>query len=155
MADSVETAIQNDLAAILKALHLADMAAANVGRIREAPKVGERIDQLPCVLICPRGQKPPEGLSFEGAIGIGYVEEVIVIDGREGDLATDQPKTQLWKEQCVSAVAKSSPTSWRTTLPNVPTVYDLRVGDIEGYDRTKLDDNYAYLSFFVTVRSSE
>lgn len=156
MANGIETLIQNDLATILKAVGLALMDQVNVGKIREQPKADEAIDPLPCVLICPRSAPMPDGLSFEGAVGRIYVEEIIVLAGREGDAATDQAPTQVWYEQCIDAVHRHSDGSWRTTLPTATSVYDIRVSDsLPGFERTKLSDNYALLSFFATVRSSE
>jgi hypothetical protein len=153
---AIETLIQNDFATILKAIGLSGMDAANVGKIREQPKVDEVIDGLPTVLICQRGAPPPDGLSFEGTVGRVYVEEVIIIGPREGDAITDQDATLFWYQQCLAAIQNVTDGSWRSTLPIATTVYDIRVStSLPGFERSKLSDNYAYLSFFVTVRSAE
>ncbi len=157
MPASVETAVQTDLQTIMKAIGLAaPMLSANVGLIREQPKADEIIDTLPCVLICQRAAPAPVGLGFEGASGRSYVEEVIVIDAREGDATTDQARTQLWYEQCYNAAEKNTDGSWRVKLTTATSVYDVRISaELKGFDPAKLSSNYAYLSFFVTVRSSE
>jgi len=152
----VEDLIQADLAVILKALTLTGIAVADIGKIREMPKAAETLDVVPCVLICPRASPAPQGLSFEGSAGIAYVEEIIVVAGREGDFSTDQAPTQTWYRQCYNAVERNADGSWRVMMMTVPSVYDIRVSDtLAGFERSKLKENYAYLSFFVTVRSSE
>jgi len=156
---TIEGDIQADLAAILQAVSITGIDTGNVGKIREAPTVTEVIDPLPCVLICSRGPHKTEPLSFEGAASRVYVEEIIVIAGREGDFQSDQVPTQSWLRQYFEAVDReqsgANAGQFRTTLPDCPSVYAIEVGDIATFDRTKLGDSYAYLSFFVTVRSSE
>lgn len=154
MPSSIETGIQTALQAIIQGIGLAGIPNTQV-RVRETPKVNEVLDKVPCVLICPRGPNKSSGAGFEGPVQRAYIDEVIVIDGREGDNSTDTPTTQLWHEQCVNAVERLASGQYRTGLAGVPTVFDIRVGDIPTFDRTKLSENYAYLSFFVTVSSSE
>ena len=130
MPSSVETLVQTDLQAILQAIGLAGFATASVGLIREQPKIGEVLDfPLPAVLICPHSAPPPEGMSFEGSVSRTYVEEIIVVFGREGDGSSDQPATQLAYAECYNAVERNSDGSWRVKLPTATTVYDLRVSN--------------------------
>jgi Zn ribbon nucleic-acid-binding protein len=154
MANGVETLIQTDLQTILAAAGMAGMTAFDV---LMAPSNTEQVDGLPRTLICPRNEETG-GLGFEAGVGRKYVEEIIIIAGNNGDFATQQPQAQLWKEQAVNVIERVPPgfDSWRTTLPNCPTVYDIRIEkEIKGIDPTKLASNYVYQSFFVAVRSSE
>ena len=157
---SIESEIQEDLASILQEAPLNNIPTSSVGIIREAPQISEVINQVPCVLICPRGPNKTPPNDFEGGVFREYVQEIIVIAGREGDLSTYQDPTQAWHETCVQYVQTqqsfdANPGLPRLTLPTATTVYDIQVGDIPTFERSKLAKNYAYLSFFVTVRSSE
>lgn len=160
MADSIEKKIQDALKVIIEDIGLAGVDDSNI-KILELPKINEVLDALPCVLICSR-RKTTEAIGFEGRVERVYVEEILFIDGREGDEVTEQDKVQRWHEQGIEAVEREqSPVEtsqyhqFRTTLPGVPTVYSVEVGDVETIDRTKLSDNYAVLGFFVTVKSTD
>lgn len=155
MSASVETSAQQDLQAILQA-RMTGIANFN---IRMAPTNTESFpaDVLPLVLICPRqpGAEGSKGLGFEGSSTYLYVEEVIVLYGIEGDLETDQPVVQSQKEAAVYAIEHNLDGTWRTTLPDTPSIYDVRVSEVKGLEPSKLADNYAYESFFTVLRSSE
>lgn len=122
--------------------------------IRELPKVSENIDLLPCVIYTPHGPVQSDAMAFEGCSGRVYTEEVCLIDYRDGDAATDQQKTQTWHEQLLRAIEINN-GQFRTTLPNTPTVWSVEIETAPNFDRSKLNENYAYLSVVVRLRSAE
>lgn len=150
---SIAAAIDSDLQSILQGVIFSGMDSDDVGKIRELPKVGETLDVLPCLLIVPKANKS-DPLGTEGSAGRVYVREIWIIDGHEGDFATDKPKRELWLEQAVNAIERSG-TNFRTTLPSVSSVWDIQIGQIPTLDRAKLNQNYAYEGAEVSIFSSE
>lgn len=161
-----ETLVQNDLQTIIAANVTGFPVAANETvppaniTIIEAPSMIEALTAtnpltpLPQIFICSR-KITDSGLGFEGAVNRVYVEEVVVVDGRDGDLTSYMAQIQSWRWQAFNACERTS-TGFRTSLPTATTVYDVRVQDeVPGIERTKLGSNYAYLSFFVVCSSSE
>ena len=124
-------------------------------KIRELPKVGEDLDRVPCVLYTPNGPVQSDAMAFDAASLRIYTIEVSIVAGREGDFGSLQKDTQAWHESLLRAIERTSDTDFRTSLPNTPTVWSVEIESAPEFDRTKLNDNYAYLSIVVRLRSSE
>lgn len=153
----IEYAVLGDLKTIGQAaVSTSDVAAAS-HKIRELPKVGEVLDTLPCIIYCPHTALRSSAMGFEsGSVLREYVEEVVVVFGREGDFASDQQQAMKVHEQLMRAFEVDPNTStFRTTLPNVPTVWSVEIESAPNFDRSKLNDNYAYLSVVVRLKSAE
>lgn len=153
MATALGTAIDQDLKDILQALSFSGIDSANV-KIRELPKVGEVIDVVPCVVIGPYGKDKSEPMGTEGSSGRVHAREVCLIDGHEGDFASDKPKRELWLQQAMNGIEKVG-DEFRTSLPSVPKAWSVEIDGAATFDRAKLNQNYAYQSIVVLVRTVE
>ncbi len=158
---SIEAACQTDLQAIIQAAQLSGIPNASV-KVRVMPKIGETLDTVPAVLICPAGSLRPnktEPFGFEGAVSNEYNEVIIIVKGFSGNYATtgDNAAVQGWHEQVVRAVQFNATTGdFRVTLPNAPTVYWLNVDSAPSFDRDLLNTGkYVYLAVEVKIKSSE
>jgi hypothetical protein len=148
----IESAIDSDVIDILAAVGLSGIDSANI-KARELPKRDETIDAVPCVVVAPYGFRVSP-LGTEGSAGRNYTREICLIDGSEGDFATDQAKRQTWHQQVVNGIERNG-SEWRTTLPNAGTVWAIEIENAPTFDRSLLAKNYAYQSVIVTFRSSE
>lgn len=124
-------------------------------KIRELPKIGESLDYVPSVLYTPHGPTQSDAAAFDGTSGRIYSFEVCIVAGREGDFGSDQKSTQTLHEQLIRGIERTSDEDFRTELPNCPTVWSVEIDSAPTFDRSKLNDNYAYLSVLVRVRSME
>lgn len=151
---SVWFGILDGLRTLVRAASLADIPEERV-KVRMLPKVGEVLDPLPCVLLVPQGSAKSAPLDFEGNAGREYRVEICLVDGIEGDFATNQEKYQTWLEQVVNKVEKQDDGMWRCDLADVPSVWGIEIDQAPTFDRSKLDENYSYQSVVVTVKSHE
>ncbi len=155
---SIEAACQSDLQAIIVAAQLQGILTASV-KVRMMPKVGETLDVVPLVLICPAGTLRPnktEPFGFEGAVSNTYNEVILIVAGFSGDFVTDNALVQGWHEQVVKAVTYDTLGNFRVTLPNASTVYWLNVNAAPSYDRDLLNtENYVYMAVEIEIKSSE
>lgn len=154
MPTAIATAIDNDLKDILQAVTFTGIDTANVGKIRELPKVGESLDTVPCILIAPFGKNRSDPLGTEGPSGRIYAREICLIDGHEGDYATDKPARELWMQQAINAIEKNG-SDHRVSLPSASSVWSVEIDEAPTFDRSKLNQNYAYFGVVVIIRSSE
>lgn len=147
-------AILNDVRAILVNANLAGIDAANI-KVRELPKVGEVLDTVPCVLIAAYDDLGTVPLDMEGNANRTHRVEICIVDGSEGDYATDRKKRLKWQKQALNAIEFKADGSWRLTLPNVPSVWSISPVKVKTIDRAKFADNYAYFSTVVEFLSQE
>ena len=129
--------------------------------IRELPKVTDTIDfPLPCVIYTPQRATTSDPASFEGDALRTYFEEVVIVDGREGDASFNMQQALAWKESIRIAIEKvdlgdGDGLQFRVTLPDVPQVWSVEVAEAGNFDRSKLNSNYAYLPIQVTLKTME
>ncbi len=150
---SVSYQIQQAVQTILRAANLSGIDSAAI-KIREMPKAGETLDPLPCVIISPYGKRSDKPADFEGHRDRTYKIEIALIDGTEGDYATDQELYQGWQEDAADAIVMDGDFS-RNTLTAVPSVWEINVEDIAEFDRSSLAVNYAYQSIVIRFESQE
>ena len=117
-------------------------------KIQRKPKVGEKLDKVPCVLISPYGEVQDTPLSFEDNEKI-YLVEIVVVNLFNNNFADGIDPELEW----INAIARkmrwvendnvNDPWIFRTTLPNT-TVYDIDTVDETVFDRDKLNNLYSY-----------
>lgn len=151
---SIGYAILTDIQAILQAVAYVGINTEEI-KIRELPAVNETLDHVPCVCICPYHKIDSAPMGMEGSAGRTYAVEVCLIDGSDGDYATDQEKRQTWHEQTLNAIDKMPDGQFRAELPNVPSVWHLEIQEAPTFDRSKLSKLYSYQSVVVNFLSSE
>lgn len=149
-----EDAILQDVQTILIAAQLAGIPVADF-KIRELPKVGDTLDLVPCVLICSCDDLGSEPLDMEGNANRAHRVQICLVDGHEGDFATDRKKRQKWRKQALNAIEFEADGSWRLSLPNVPSVWSIKPVKVKELDRAKLAQNYAFFPMVVEFQSQE
>jgi len=123
-------------------------------KVRDLPKVGEVLDQLPCVLVALQDMDS-EPLDMEGGANRRTRVEVCLVDAHDGDFANDVASRLAWRKRVVNVLEFTGGGEWRLTLPSVPSVWSVRPARIAGMDRSKLNDGYAYFSIVFEVWSQE
>ncbi len=162
---SVEYSILQDLVILGK---LAGTIVADGDHlIRELPVVGEDIDVLvkqedetwlhkPVIIYTPHGPVESSPMSFEGDADRIYTEEICCVFGREGNFESHMQEAQTVHEQILRIMEKDPLTGqFRTSLPNVTSMRSIEIVTAPNFDRSKLNNNYAYLSVVVRLRSVE
>lgn len=124
-------------------------------KIRELPKIGESLDYVPSVLYTPYSAVQSEAAAMDASSSRTYLVEACIVAGREGDFGSNQRDTQTWHEQLLRGIERTSDEDFRTELPSCPTVWSVEIESAPVFDRSKLNENYAYLSVVVRVRSME
>lgn len=154
--NSIESQIDQDVQTILAAAGLSGIDAANI-KIRELPTKLQKIDTVPLIVIAPApsDNASQKASGFEGSLDRRYRREIALIDASDGDYLTDKDARETWFETAMSAIARNDDGTWRTTLPDVPSVWNIEVTRASTFDRDKFPDGYAYLSFIVEFWSNE
>ena len=111
----------------LKAIGSALPTIPQVHLIRELPKINEEIDRLPCVIYTQHSPPVLDPISFEGDNAWIYTDEVVIVDGREGDSESNMSQMLTWLELLATAISKvdnndGNGLQFRTKFTNVPSV---------------------------------
>ncbi len=154
MSYAIYQTIQTDIQTLLRSLSLTDLDPADI-KVRSMPKVAETLDRTPCIIVAPYGSVRNEPLDFEGNRTKTYQVEIAVVAKSFGDYQTNQPKYLGWIEQIDEVLTFEIPGTIRQTLPSLPNVYGITIEEEPTFDRTKLNQQYAYQSLLLSVESQE
>lgn len=147
-------AILLDVQTLVRAISLTGIDSDDI-KIREMPKAGEVLDNLPCVIINSLGDLETESLDMEGNASRTHGVEICLIDAHEGDYATDRKKRAKWRSEVLNKIEFNTDGSWRLGLANVPSVWSIQIVQTPTLDRSKLPEGYAYYSVVVNFLSQE
>jgi hypothetical protein len=116
--------------------------------VRVMPKVSERLDKIPCMILAPYGTIPWYDLGFEYGVVRTYTVELAIIAEANYDFATDDEGYNGWLEQ---ATRSASPKY----LEDVPSVWGITVVQGAPWNRGKIGTLYAYMSALIAFESEE
>lgn len=141
--------IQLKLLKILQAASFKGLPPENI-KVGILPKVGENLDNLPCIIIAPYGKTSWEPASFENSNNFTYyVEATIVVENR-GDYRSKQQQYADWGDLVGGLI---SPTNFDGL--ECPSVWSIDLVNSPNFDRSKLNQQYVYLSSVGKYTSQE
>lgn len=117
--------------------------------LRKLPKIGEDLDAVPCVLICP-SEKPEvvEDAAGEGYVYVSYGVEIILVAAGNQDFAANL-------DFYLSARQQIRQLLQGVFLAGVPSAFNLEMVPETPIDRGAVSANYDYSALSVRVHSSE
>lgn len=116
---------------------------------RKLPKVGENLDTVPCVIVCP--SEAPEKVvqaDAEGGKFVTYGSDLVLVAANNQDQSKNLDTQLSWREQ-VEYLAEPQ------TLPPVPGVWMVQVTPGTPIDRAKVSQNYDYSPIGLQVTTRE
>lgn len=144
--------IQQDCKMLLAA---AKLPGINGVVVQKMSSIKEGISlKIPVIVISPYGDPESEPLDFEGGGNNIYPVEVCVIAANNLDLSPDDQQ-QGWLEATRRALLRNPDSSFRATLPNVSSVWDVNEETAATFDRSKLSSQYSYQSIIVRFHCNE
>lgn len=143
--ESILTAAQS----VLAVLPWDGGLTADAIKVRALPHVGEQLDTLPCMLLCPYGPyRAGPGGSFENTQDRVYGVEVALIAASNRDMQSGLGQYLSWHQQAVRALAA-------TKLDGVSSVWTSTVDASPVVDRAKFNQQYGYLSLVAWFTSHD
>jgi hypothetical protein len=139
--------ILSSIVTVIQGLTLTGIASANIKR-RMLPKASETLDKLPAVLVAPASGKGRRRPHTWGAVNRVYPIEVAIVTPVNRDFATKIADVTQWLQTIEAAF--DGPR-----ISGAATVWDVDVDVGATFDRSTLNQQYAYSSLLLNVHSHE
>lgn len=148
MAASVFNAVADATVQAVSSLGLQFGAASLPVLKRKLPKIGETLESLPCLIVCPSTPEKAKYLCF-GKVKVQYAFQIVMVAAGNRDFAANLGTYLDWREQVRRLLQKKG------ALTGVAEVFDQDAIPEVVIDRNAVNSNYDYSALGLIVTTAE